>query len=295
MYQYPPDEFDHQRFDRARRLRIIGIVVGIIVVVLVVGYLVLRNAPSPSHSTARVTPAVDNRAKVDASHPFEHTPAAIWPEGAAGIMPPPAQPVGGHPADQVADIMDKVRQLIITARLDRHVLQTHDPEPVLAQLAAHQVEDIRGRLGDDALTWWVTTKLADRYPLLPALPRVTGSMTPTLNDKGELTIKTNYLVAYAFNVGTTMVDGPMDIMAVDRQEVDYVWVDDPAYDAGSQGMWFGEVKGFVYAANCPLHRRGLLAPSYPTPPRFAPAAPAAPHSEAEYFDPTVPIPQENDC
>ncbi|MFD5177286.1 hypothetical protein ACFWM1_15850 [Nocardia sp. NPDC058379] len=122
----------------------------------------------------------------------------------------------------------EARQVIVAARLNRHVLESHDAEPVLALLSAQAATGAREliRPGNEAETWWVSAKIAEGYSLLPATPRVTGTMTPRVGADGELVISTNYLVAYAFEASNvTQLDDPLDIVAVDRWEVDYEYFD----------------------------------------------------------------------
>ncbi|WP_433591263.1 hypothetical protein [Nocardia sp. CA-145437] len=234
-------------------------------------------------------------APVDLGHPFANTPTATWSEGAAGIQPPAAAPIGRYSAATVTAATDRVKQLIVAARLDQHVLETQDAEPVLALLATHQVEDIRPKLksGNAADTWWLTEKLAPGYRLLPVSPRVEGSMTVGLNSKGELAIRTDYSVAYAFTPPDRTGYGAFDIVAMVRRVVEYDWVEDPAYDGGSQGMWIGDVQGFAYPVNCFLGKKGYLAPNYGNPPSFG-GAPDK-HRPEYYFDRSMPMPQDGNC
>ncbi|WP_297613786.1 hypothetical protein [Nocardia sp.] len=231
--------------------------------------------------------------QVDQARPFDNTPAANWASGAAGIVLPPATPIGRFSAEQVTTAMTRAQQLIVLARLDQHVLGTGDAEPVLALLAPGQVADLRPKLtpGNESQNWWVTAKLAPGFQLLPAAPRVNGSMSEALDKDGELTIKTNYIVAYAFSApDQSKVHDPMDIIVVARQETEYTLIDDSGYDAASQGVWFGEINAFTYAGDCSWFRKGFLAPSYGESGVGLPVRPTE-----QYFDPTIPLPTEHDC
>lgn len=235
-------------------------------------------------------------APVDPARPYANTPAAGWAEGEAGIVAPPPVPLGRFTAEDVGAAMARVRELIIAARLNPHVLETHDAGPVLALLAGHQAEEVRALLrpGNEAETWWVSVKIADGHRLLPVAPRVAGSMTPIADERGDLVIRTNFLIAYAFHHDyPEVLDGPMDIVAVDRWEFDYIWVQDPQYDAGSQGIYYGDIAAHSYSVNCALHDKGFLAPNYSNPPALTPLREA--RDPEEYFDPSVPIPDESNC
>ncbi|MCM6773629.1 hypothetical protein NDR87_09125 [Nocardia sp. CDC159] len=295
MNEFPPKSSPVSRFLRSNAALLI-LTIGLLVAV--VAWQVVDRGSRTIPGTARpvITPTTP-RPAVDLDQPFRDTPAASWAEGADGIVPPPPAPIGRYSAEQVADAMARAKQLIITARLDRHVLIGHDAEPVLAQLAPGMVTKLRPRLtpGNEHQTWWVSSKIASGYGLAKAVPRVTGSMRVAIGEDDELVVHTDYLVAYAFDHANPKdLDDPMDIVAVDRLQAAYEWVDDARYDQPSQGMWIGKVTGFAYSVNCALHEKGFLAPSYSNPPAVGYGRPAHPRNE-DYFDPTLPIPTENNC
>ncbi|WP_052314613.1 hypothetical protein [Nocardia thailandica] len=309
MYQLPPDPFGpettrrliHEHRPRpvpTRRRTSIGVVIGVTVVLATICVLTLRG-PTEDRAGADLvatsTAHLDQRAHVDLTHPYQHTPAQDWAEGEQGIVTPPPTPIGRYTSEQVATALGKVRALIIAARLDRQVIEYHDPEPVLALLAPGQAATIRPQLrpGNEAHTWWVTVKIATGYPLLPVTPRVTGTMTTALDDDGELIIHTNYVVAYAFDTPhPEMLTGPLDIVAVDRWEAAYRWIDNPAYDAESQGIYYGPMRGHQFSIGCALHRQGFTAPDYTN--RVWTGTPAERPAEA-YFDPSQPMPTKDGC
>ncbi|MCP2278455.1 hypothetical protein [Nocardia amikacinitolerans] len=326
MADLPPDLFDadwareaerralrdHRRATRAHKARrlirpsrgalLSTLALSLAVVLLWAGFTFLDgtapSASAPASTTASTSTApLRKNADIDPTRPFADTPAAMWREGAGGIEPPPAYPVGRYSAEQVGQFMERVRQLIITARLDRTVLETGDLSPVLALLAPHMVERLAEELapGHERESWYVAERIAPDFRLLPVQPRVIGSMTPTINDEGELALRTNYLVAYAFEApDPAKLDGPMDIVALVRQEIEFRWIDDPKYAADSMGIWYGEVDGFNYSVGCAQLHLGLLAPSYSNPPGTGSATPPARRSE-EYFDPNIPMPNEDGC
>ncbi|MFB8007552.1 hypothetical protein [Nocardia sp. NPDC056000] len=270
-------------------------------VLLVAWFTVPRLLPHDDRSIKATIPAIptlttlpNGYLRVNPDHPFRDTPANQWREGSDGIEEPPAVPVGRFPIEQVAAAQDRAKQLIVLARLDQHTLDTGDAEPIIALVAPGQGAEIRSKSapGNEAETWWVTTKLAPGFKLLPARPRVNGSMSATQDDKGELVIKTNYLVAYAFQApDPKAISDPMEIIVLVREEIDYTWVDDSAYDAPSQGMWLDHASSFTYAGNCAWFKKGFLAPSYSDTPSYGTQV----RPTEQYFDPTIPLPTENDC
>lgn len=324
MNEIPPDLFDedwarsaekralreHRRANRWRpsgrprlgRWARAALVVGIPLVLLWAGFTFLDSgtpasdaAAGPTTSTS-VTATLQPTAKIDLTKPYADTPAAMWREGAAGIQLPPTGPVGPYSAEQVTEFMARVKQLIVLSRLDRQVLESRDPGPVLALLAPQLVERLQPDLAPDKVTktWWISTKIAEGFRLLPVTPRVIGSMVPAINDKGELVVRTNYIVAYAFDApDPESLRGPMDIVALTRREIEYRLIDDPKYVAAAHGIWFGEVDGFNYAIGCAQGDQGLLAPAYSNPRNTG--LPTSHRNEAEYFDPNIPMPTEDRC
>lgn len=287
--------------NRLRSARAGSIAVGIFVglPLLLFGFVSVADSLFGSErpgTPAAAPSALPVEAPVDLSRPFAGTPAIDWPEGEAGLVAPPAVRMGRYSAEDVATATAAVRRLIATARLDRHVLESHDAGSVLALLAPHQAAEARTLLrpGNEAETWWISTKIASGFRLLPVTPRVTGRLTPLVDAKGELVIKTNVLVAYAFHTDHPQdLAGPLDIVAVDRWEADYIWVSDAQYDAGSQGLYYGEVRGYQYPVNCALGDQGFLAPNYSNPPAVAPD-PDQPDPET-FFDPEARLPTESGC
>lgn len=297
MYQFPPDPV-HQPTAHPRRWSLIAVVIGAVLVLVAAGFLALRehagaNSPGAEGDSSSTT-ELRVAARVDLSRPYLHTPAEAWPEGEAGIVAPPAAPIGRYSADQVATAMATATRLISVSRLNRYVLESHDVEPVLALLAPHQSDWFRQQLseGDEIAAVWLSIRISPDYTLLPVTPRVTGTMSTELNEDDELVIRTDYLVAYAFDAREpSRLDGPLDIVSVVRWQFDYVWVDDPRYDDRSQGMYLGDSDGHHYSVSCRHHDQGLLAPNYLNPLRFS----FDDEDPAAYFDPDAPIASDADC
>ncbi|MET9490263.1 hypothetical protein [Nocardia sp. NPDC006630] len=280
-----------RRLRRRRLLPWMGIPA--VLAVLITAALLYHPHSNALNVNIPLTSAAPPAFQVDQARPFDNTPAANWASGAAGIVLPAAAPIGRYSAAQVESAMTRAQQLIVLERLDPHVLETGDAEPVLALLAPGQVAELRPKLtpGNESQNWWVTAKIAPGFRLLPAAPRINGDMSPALDKDGELTIKTNYIVAYAFSApDPSTVHDPMDIIVVARQETEYTLIDDSGYDAASQGMWFGEINAFTYAGDCAWFRKGFLAPSLGEAGVGLPVRPTE-----QYFDPTIPLPTEHDC
>ncbi|GGP42886.1 hypothetical protein [Saccharothrix coeruleofusca] len=235
-------------------------------------------------------------APVDLDEPFANTPAEAWADGEAGVVAPAAQPVGEFSAEQVAQAYERVRQAVITARLDLRVVRDHDVEPYLALLAPDLQDHMRPLFdgGNDPEASLVVTRVAKGSELLPVAPKVNGSMRAEAGEPGELVVHTDYLVAYAFTGSPALLTSPYDIVAVSRVSVDYVLRSGEGFREGSQGLWAEETDGHWYSISCEAAERGFLAPwvadramSGGTPGEFGPSE--------DYFDPNRPMPTTDGC
>ncbi|TCO50758.1 hypothetical protein [Actinocrispum wychmicini] len=252
------------------------------------------------HSTAepRTVDVVAAPAKpqIDFARPFVGTPAEKWADGETGIAAPDAAPVGPFTKQQVTDAYAKVRQAVITSRLDRAVLEKHDVEQWLKLLAKDSQKKLRPVFTDDPhQAHAYATRLADGYTLLPAVPKVSGRMWAEQGTHpGELIIHTNYVFAYAFNdAHPEQLTDVMDIVAVDRWDVDYS-VLTGKYAASSLGIWPIRSQGFTYSMGCQALREGYLAPSY-SERRGSPMTDTPPHDRTTYFDPSSTLPATSTC
>jgi hypothetical protein len=274
-----------------RRHRTALISVGV-VAALVVAVVVLRNRAH--HGATGSSPSTTNTVMnesvgVDLSQPFLATPAAGWADGAAGIVTLAPAPVGSYTAEQVAAGYGRVRQLLVTERLDPAVLKGHDFERVLTLLApAARAQVDMSRPSQNA--YLTATRIADGFDLLPVEPKVTGTMSAAQAPDGALLIHTNYLFAYAFVPDDPAeITDPMQIVTVDRFEADYTITDD-RWVAADRGVWMTTVRGFGYAVACTAYKRGELAPGFSEPRTGVQA-----DDKKQAFDPNRPIPTTSNC
>ncbi|MFE9746122.1 hypothetical protein ACFYOT_14540 [Saccharothrix saharensis] len=233
---------------------------------------------------------------VDLERPFTGTPAEGWADGEAGVVAPPAEAVGGFTADEVAQAYERVRRAVIASRLDRRVVERHDVEPFLGLLAPDLQDHMRplfdGR--HDVEATMVVTRVATGWPLLPAAPKVNGSMRAEAGGPGELVVHTNYVFAYAFAAPEPgRLTGPLDIVAMNRVVLDYVVRSGPDVRDTSLGLWTDQASGFTYSMSCDAIDRGFLAPSIADPGIDGPTV--AEREPEEYFDPTQPLSTEDGC
>jgi hypothetical protein len=245
-------------------------------------------APGGEESSGQASLALDLR------HPYANSPAADWPDGAAGILPPSAGPVGGFTAEQVEAATRQVRDLLVASRLDRQVVVGHDPGRFLAGFAAdarRQLQPLFGG-GREAEVQSLVSLVADDATLLPVDPKVSGRMSVHAGGAGELVVHTNYVFVYAFhtNAPDKIVD-PMDILVVVRAAVDYVLRVGNRWTPGSQGWWYGEAGGYAYSIACDAYRKGYLAPAFTE----RPATEISGQDRDAYFDPDRPLPEASGC
>ncbi|MPZ86086.1 MAG: hypothetical protein GEV28_39235 [Actinophytocola sp.] len=268
-----------------------ALLVLVVLVLMIVTYREL--APNP--------PAGPVRVEVDRARPFAETLAAGWADGAAGIVAPKPVAVGRHSAGEVAQAYAKVRRALVTARLDRAVIVGHDVERLVRLFVPDARAVVRKMLtGDPAKAYGYATRIAEGYPLLPAEPKVTGRMWVAQNPDGTLLVRTNYLFAYAFDhdvdhdVGDDTGTGPrspMDVVAVDRFEADYL-VTDERWPASGRGLWPNLVRGYGFSVGCAAYAAGTLAPA------FSERVLAVRRGRAEperYLDPDAPLAKIGNC
>lgn len=263
-----------------------------VVAVVVLAAVVAAGVVVMNRTRLGVTTVPEERPAVDLAQPFLNTPAAGWADGEAGITPPAAEPVGSYTDEQVAAGYERVRQLLVTARLDRAVIEGHDYGRYLALLAptARGTTDLSQPSQEGSL---LATRLADGVALLPVPPKVTGSMWAEENSDGALLVHTNYVFAYAFApAAPDEIQSPMDIVVVNRIDADYTITDD-RWAEQDQGVWPGVASGYTYSMACEAFKRGELAPAYRERLITTDGEDAA--DEEAAFDPRSPMPTTSTC
>jgi hypothetical protein len=279
-------------FLRRYRARVATLGAGVAVVAGIVTFNEVRGTAEPRTVDVIATaPTVH----VDLSRPFDGTPAAGWADGDAGVTAPAATTVGPFTARQVGDALGKVRQAVVTSRLDRAVLEGHDVERYLSLLAKDSQKNMRPVFDKDPNEAHAyATRLAEGFTLLPAVPKVSGRMWAEKGTRpGELVVHTNYVFAYAFAIDDPgKLTDPMDIVAVDRWDVDYS-VLTSGYTPSSLGIWPVRSQGFTYSMGCEALRAGYLAPAYSE--RRDPGGTSTQGDRGTYFDPGSALPATSTC
>ncbi|PTA46942.1 PepSY domain-containing protein [Micromonospora sp. RP3T] len=233
-------------------------------VVTTVGYQGYRRWQAGPVAHPTVSPPGGEQAVTSASPPpttgpFDGTPAAGFPRGAAGIALPRAKRTGPFTEKQVADTLAKVRRALVTARLDRAFFSAKDPERLVRQFAPDARADLRrdvpsGEVGSYA------TRLTPGARLTADQPRVKGriSYRATRDPHGIriLAVTTNFVWAYAFPTASTE---PGDGVVVVHDTV--VWSVPHPDDVrrGSLGLWLEKSDSYASNIDCAAWDKGLLA------------------------------------
>ncbi|MFI2651904.1 hypothetical protein [Micromonospora fulviviridis] len=284
--------------DRADRLRIwlgdhsgklLGGVAALLLlaffgVVATGGYRSLQRWAEPPAAYPTISQPVGEQAVSSASPPpaagaFDGTPAADFPEGAAGIALPTAKRTGPFTERQVAAALAKVRKALVTSRLDRTFITSKDPDRLLRQFAPDARADLRKDFASGAFATYAT-RLAPGARITTDQPRVKGriSYRAAKDTQGIriLEITSNFVWAYAFRTTGGL---PGDGVVVVHDTV--VWsVPHPAdVRNGSNGLWIEKADSYGSNIDCAAFDKGLLdvgSPSY--------GGPADPDPDA-VFDP----------
>ena len=241
--------------------------------------------------------AMPDFAKVDLARPYARTPAEPWKDGAAGFTVPAPAAVGKFSAEQVANAYDQVSKAVTLGRLDPKVLVAHDPSAYLALFApneAKRVKEIMDRPDKFDASAYVTM-LADGYRLLPTGPRLNGRLSAGLGKQGELLVRAEYVIAYAFDTAKPEnLTGPGDIVAFARENETYSLVSGDEYYKEDQGLGFGGSEGMTYSMACAQFMAGYLAPSY-SEPHVASATNSGRAPETAVYDLNQPMGGEHGC
>jgi len=265
---------------RWSRLVIPGVLIlfcGALIVFYRVGSVELPDsAPTTAARPTTASPdptTAESSGHVDLARPFAATPAADWP---TEVPVPAAKATGRFGAAQVTAAYQAVQRTTTEARLDPEIIVHHDNDPYLATLTPGvKLPDPGSRV----------TRIADGYQLLPVPPRVSGDMTSSVDERGELVVHANFVYAYAFEPPSHLAPStPWDIVSVIHENADYLIVDGKP--------WPSTEKSYFYSINCDLLQQGLLGPGFSgrgTTPRPDAESPQA------YYDPKHPVTGPDSC
>jgi len=203
--------------------------------------------------------------------PFLGTPANDWADGAAGIVAPPAEPVGGFTGAQVAAAYATTGELVAAASLDRQTLLGGPPVALERLLTAGQRATFKAGLSAQGLgkdgrplstRSWVASFAPGTAQLDRGVIKVSGTMDAvavTESGRQVLRVEVNYAFVYA-------VEPPHDttdwIRVITRQHgsVDFARWDDPH---GALEPWVKTVVDPLSGVAC-APADGYIHPAYPS-------------------------------
>jgi hypothetical protein len=197
--------------------------------------------------------------------PFAGTPADGWADGAAGIVTPPAKPVGGFTAAQVAAAYATTRKLLIAANLDRQTLLGGPPAAFAKLLTARQRAQFLGGLNKKGVRKggypvstrkWVASFAPGSAELIGNVIKVHGAMSArTVRESGTvvLAIEVNYIFGYAIEPPHHPADW-MRLLDHQYGSIDFAPWDDPGgvlepWDRtiiGNAGAQCGSSDGYIH-------------------------------------------------
>lgn len=222
--------------------------------------------------------------------PFDGTPAATFPVGAAGIVLPPAKRTGDFTAKQVAAGLAKVRTALVTARLDRAFMTAKDPERLARQFAPDARAGVRKDFTTETVASYAT-RLAPGARLTADQPRVKGDVHYRASRDATgirvLEVTTNFVWVYAFqDAGPAPADG---VVVLHDTVVWHVTHPDDV-TPGGRGLWLYQMQSYGWNLDCLTIRQGLVKPG-----GFNPAAEPFTEDPAKLYDPDHPIAVPNAC
>ncbi|MER7367145.1 hypothetical protein [Nonomuraea wenchangensis] len=154
-------------------------------------------APSGALLEEAVAPVVD----AVSPDPYAGSPAAGYADGIAGFVLPEARAMGGLSRKDVAKGLERVRELLAAAYLDRRTLEGGAPDAFVAALDRDQRETFSLAPGRDAIGRESINTFAPGTAVLATdVVKVKGEITLRAFDDGDLRgveVKLNHLVVYA--------------------------------------------------------------------------------------------------
>ncbi|MGW3343965.1 hypothetical protein ACWDA3_11705 [Nonomuraea rubra] len=167
-------------------------------------------APLPSQTGAEAGPVPEETMPVGAQPkesapegPFGGSEAENWAEGAAGFVMPGAKAIGGLSKKEVAEGMERTRDLLAAAHLDRKTLMGGEPKAFTKLLHPQERAWFKknlGRKGDKSSRTWVTSFAPKTAEQASEVIKVHGRTKLSSFKENGLTgakLETNYIVVHA--------------------------------------------------------------------------------------------------
>ena len=171
--------------------------------------LKLGSAPAASAFGSPTTSVVPPNPLGPPADPFTGTPADHWADGAAGIVPPAAEPIGPYSKAQVQYAYQTTRALLIAANLDKRTLLGGTPTAFADLLTSSQKAWFMAGLNKKGVDkqgtqlstrTWVMSLVPGSSQLIGSVIKVHGSIYAKAvrrsDGTGELDVFTDYIFVY---------------------------------------------------------------------------------------------------
>jgi hypothetical protein len=186
------------------RMKTTATVLAVVVAMALVGTLAWKirggGALSPETAPIRKGPVP----AIGAADPFQGSPAASYADGAAGIVPPPAKPVGTFSARNVTAAYANTEHLLAASALDRQTLLGGSPDAFAAAIGPdernHFVKGLNDSDVEHRTRWWLVSFAPHTAELVGRTIKVNGSMSAhpvTLQGAHGVGVRFDYLFVYA--------------------------------------------------------------------------------------------------
>ncbi|WP_330294665.1 hypothetical protein [Streptomyces sp. NBC_00503] len=241
--------------------------------------------PLPAETVAPTSaPSVVYPDQPTLREPFKGSPAVQWADGAAGIEVPEAQAVGAVSKDKVAATLEKAKQFLVAANLDRATLSGARPTAALALLDPKMDEymaDVEEGLSHpsekkDPLTLFSRVDPA-QLKLVGDVVKVRGRMWAEAGSKaGQVEVKADYTFVYPLvkaKPGSEQV-----ARTIVRREITFSIVDPRKWETTAGTLWVAATNRSIGNSACELND-GFFHP------RFDDDAPTGPTPSGTPVDP----------
>jgi hypothetical protein len=258
----------------------------VLVVVLVAGAWALAGSNggggSGSPSSSGSAPGTGGQ------RPYDGTPAASYPVGAAGITMPAPQAVAGWSATQVSSAQKMVKGALVAGHLDHRMVVERQTDVFVALFAVAAQSDVRQTFLSGPFSG-AAVRVAPGATLAADQPRVRGTTTvaTSVDDGGlaVLEIVTNYVWVYAF---TGESKEPGDRLVIVHDELRWWVYHQSDVRPTSAGLWLNHSEGSATNVDCAITDKRLIGPAPLNQKRM-------PGSAKDTYDPSNPVKAVNTC
>jgi len=257
----------------------------------------VTRGPTPSGSPAG--PGSSLPAPPTLAAPFLGSPAQSYADGAAGIVVPPARPVGRFSTGQVAAAYQMTKSLLIAANLNRPTLAGQAPDAFASLLLPQQRSyfvDHLDQIGVDSRGYakstrgWVVSFAPGTSQLVGNVIKVHGSMRASVGPDGSLRVLRIH-VDFLFVYAAEQPGVPSTLMRLVSRDYGYVFFYPFTGPGAPLEPWWQVLASGVAGSRCDVND-GFVHPGFRSgppdkvPPTGAPVNP---------YDQSVPPPATGGC